>query len=298
MGTPQFAVPALLALFASDHNVQAVLTQPPRRSGRGKKLNKSAVHDCAVDHSLNVYTPERSSDIYPIIAQYQPDLCVVVAYGHILRSNVLDKPKYGCLNIHASLLPRWRGAAPIHRAIMAGDKTTGVGIMRMDQGLDTGDIIHQLTIPIQADDTTTTLTNKLAELGKQALMQVLSHHPNTWQYQTQATTNITYANKISKSESNIDWTDSADNIINKIRSLADYPAAQMHRNGVTFKILKASKIDQHYNNQDGQVIISADKIIVGCNNSTEAISLELIKPAGKKTMGAIDIINGGLLANI
>lgn len=241
MGTPEFSVPALRAI-ADRHEVVAVYTQPPRAAGRGQKPRLSPVHACALELGLPVRHPERLRDPadQQAFAALQADLAVVVAYGLILPQAILDAPRLGCLNIHASILPRWRGAAPIHRAIMAGDAETGVAIMQMEAGLDTGPVLAEARTPIAPDETTADLHDRLAVMGARLIAQVLEDLPRP--AIAQAAEGVTYASKIDKSEARIDWTGSAEGIDRQIRGLSPFPGAWCEIGGERVKILRASPL--------------------------------------------------------
>jgi methionyl-tRNA formyltransferase len=246
-GTPEFARVALAQLHASGHEIALVLTQPDRPAGRGMKLQASAVKQFALDHGLALAQPRslRLDGKYPedaaaareTLVAAQADAMVVAAYGLILPQWVLDVPARGCFNIHASLLPRWRGAAPIHRAIEAGDAQTGVTIMQMDAGLDTGAMLLAQAIPIEAGDTTGSLHDRLAELGAQLMLQVLAQAVHgRLQPVAQAAQGVTYAHKIEKHEAAIDWTQPAAVIAQRIRAFNPFPGATAVLNGETLKI--------------------------------------------------------------
>ncbi|NHC05020.1 methionyl-tRNA formyltransferase [Acinetobacter sp. 187] len=235
-GTPEFAASALAALLNTEHDIVAVYTQPDRKAGRGQKLTASAVKQLALEHNLPVYQPmhfkastEEGLAAQKELADLNADVMVVAAYGLILPQAVLDTPKYGCLNIHGSLLPRWRGAAPIQRAISSGDAETGVTIMKMAAGLDTGDMMLKTLCPIEATDTSASLHDKLAQQGAEALVQVLDteatlqHYLETREVQDEALT--VYAHKLSKAEAQIDWTQSAVSIDRNIRAFNPWPVA-------------------------------------------------------------------------
>lgn len=238
-GTPEFAATALAAILAAGHTVVAVYTQPDRPAGRGQKLTPSAVKQLALAHELPVYqplhfrssTPEglaAQAELSALCTQHDVSVMVVAAYGLILPQAVLDMPRQGCLNIHASLLPRWRGAAPIQRAILSGDDQTGITIMQMARGLDTGDMLYTLATPIQPDDTAISLHDRLAILGGAAITNVLAdleRYQATAQVQDDALT--TYAHKLEKSEGRIDWHQPAGHIDRQIRGLAGWPVAFM-----------------------------------------------------------------------
>lgn len=235
-GTPEFAAAALDALLKTDHDIIAVYTQPDRKAGRGQKLTASPVKQLALEHHIPVYQPVhlKSSTEEGLLAQQQlhelnADVMVVAAYGLILPQTVLDMPKYGCLNIHASLLPRWRGAAPIQRAITAGDSETGITIMQMAAGLDTGDMLYKTSCPILAEDTVSSLHDKLAQQGAEAICTVLASEEALQHYQVnrivQDETLTNYAQKITKDEARIDWSLSAEQLDRNIRAFYGWPVA-------------------------------------------------------------------------
>ena len=221
MGTPDFSVSALRAILSAGHDVVAVYSQPPRRAGRGKKTRPSPVHAFAEKLDIPVFTPLnfKDTDERQKFNDLNLDVAVVVAYGLILPQEVLDAPKQGCLNIHASLLPRWRGAAPIQRAIMAGDRETGIGIMQMEAGLDTGPVLLEKRIPIEDDDTAGTLHDKLSILGAKAIVEALENLPDRKSV-PQSEEGITYAKKIDKAEAHINWSKSAEELKNHIHGIS------------------------------------------------------------------------------
>lgn len=227
-GTPDFAVPALQALLGSEHKVIAVYTQPDRPAGRGRKLRASPVKQFAKEHNLSVFQPAslRTEEAQENLRSLNADIMVVAAYGLILPVKVLQMPQLGCINIHASLLPRWRGAAPIHRAIEAGDELSGVTIMQMAKGLDTGDMLLKLTAPIGVDTTTGELHDQLAALGSEGVLKVLTDLcSETIQPEIQDESLVTYAEKISKQEAKINWHDSAVDIHRKVCAFNPFPVA-------------------------------------------------------------------------
>lgn len=242
-GTPDFSVPALEAI-ADQHEVLAVFTQPDRRSGRGKKVTEPPVKKTAKALSLAVYQPNNLSDQTELIRDLAPDVMVVVAYGVILPQAILDIPKHGCLNIHASLLPRWRGAAPIQRAIQAGDKNTGICIMQMEAGLDTGPVLETETIKISDDDTSTSLQDKLAKLGAQAIASVLNQLEMKQSLigVTQDHEKATYANKINKAEAEIDWSLPALQIERSTRAFKPWPIMQTTHQNTRIRVWNASVV--------------------------------------------------------
>ena len=238
MGTPDFSVPTLQALVDAGHDVVAVYTQPPRPAGRGKGLRRSAVHERADALGIDVRCPvSMKNDAEAVsLAALKADIGVVVAFGQILPQAILDAPREGCLNIHASLLPRWRGAAPIQRAIEAGDSETGVCIMQMDAGLDTGPVRARAALPIGEAETGATLHDRLSALGASEIVKVLADltaHPP----QPQSEAGVTYAKKIHKAEARIDWTRGAVDIDRKIRALSPFPGAWSEHEGNRIKLL-------------------------------------------------------------
>ena len=240
MGTPDFAVPTLKALHGAGHEIAAVYSQPPRPAGRGKKERKSPVHTVAEELGVEVRTPlsMKKEGAIADFAALNADVAVVVAYGQILPQAVLDAPEYGCVNVHASLLPRWRGAAPIHRAIMAGDDKTGVCIMQMEAGLDTGPVILRDEVAIEAGDTTASLHDVLADMGAGLINEaVVSLADGTATIEAQPEEGVTYAHKIDKSEARIDWSASAAEIDRMVRGLYPFPGAFFELDGMRVKVL-------------------------------------------------------------
>jgi methionyl-tRNA formyltransferase len=245
-GTPEFAVPTLQAILEAGHQVLAVYTQPDRPAGRGRQLTASPVKRYAQAHALPVaqpasLKPEREADA---LRQLRPDAMVVVAYGLILPQAILDIPRLGCLNVHASLLPRWRGAAPIQRAIEAGDARTGVTIMQMNAGLDTGDMLHQVETPIQSMDSAQDLHDRLAQLGALALVETLKHiESGSARPQPQEDQQATYAVKLSKNEALLDWTLPAAVLQRKVRAYLPWPMAHTHLAGRRLRIWEAAPVE-------------------------------------------------------
>ncbi|AZZ96580.1 methionyl-tRNA formyltransferase [Pseudoalteromonas sp. R3] len=291
-GTPDFAAKHLAALIASHHDVVAVYSQPDRPAGRGKKLKASEVKTLALEHNLPVYQPQslKSDDAQAELAALNADVMVVVAYGLLLPKAILDTPRLGCLNVHGSILPRWRGAAPIQRAIWAGDKETGVTIMQMDEGLDTGDMLHIATCPIDENETSASLYNKLAELGPGALVETLdklAEDKLSAEPQDDALAN--YAKKLSKEEANIDWAMDATQIERNIRAFNPWPVCYTQMQGQTVKVWQATVVSQQ--GTPGQVL-SADKtgITIACGE--QALTITQLQPQGKKPMSAQDFLNG------
>ena len=291
-GTPDFAAQHLDALIKSHHDVIAVYSQPDRPAGRGKKLKASEVKQLALTHDIPVYQPEnfKSDDAKQQLADLNADIMVVVAYGLLLPKAVLETPKLGCINVHGSILPRWRGAAPIQRAIWAGDAETGVTIMQMDEGLDTGDMISIATCPIEAADTSASLYSKLAELGPTALIDTLSTIADgTANPEKQNDELVNYAKKLSKEEANIDWHMPAQQIERNIRAFNPWPICFTQMQGNTVKIYAAELVESAGN--PGEVL-AADKTGITVATTEGALKITQLQPQGKKPMSAQDFLNG------
>ncbi len=288
MGTPDFSVPALDALVQAGHDIAAVYCQPPRRAGRGKKDRPTPVHNRALDLGLEVRHPVSLKDAgaQANFAALQADIAVVVAYGLILPQAVLDAPRLGCLNIHASLLPRWRGAAPIHRAIMAGDTETGVCIMQMDAGLDTGPVLLRAALPIEPSDTTGTLHDRLSALGAQLITDTLARI-DTLTPEPQPETGVSYAHKIDKAEARIDWTRPAGDVDRRIRGLSPFPGAWTEMEGDRIKLL-ASEPAPQATVTPGTTL--DDGLTVACGAG--AVRLLRLQRAGKAAQDAATFLRG------
>lgn len=279
-GTPEFAAVALRAIINAGHEVVLVLTQPDRPSGRGMKLRYSAVKEVALAAGIEVFQPQtlREHDAQERLRSFAADAMIVAAYGLILPQAVLDMPRWGCLNIHASLLPRWRGPAPIHRAILAGDGTTGVCIMQMEAGLDTGPVLLAESLPIVSDDTTGALHDKLAELGAQMIVKALHQLP--LKPNPQPGTDACYAVKIEKSEAALDWRLPAAQLDRKIRAFNPFPGAFADLDGFAIKIWRADQMT--ICGTPGQIVsIDTDGIVVACGEGSLRLT-ELQKPGGKR----------------
>ncbi len=287
MGTPNFSVPALQALNESSHQICAVYSQPPRPAGRGKKLKVSEVHREAVDMGLTVHHPEnfKSEKDQIIFRNLNADVAVVVAYGLLLPKPILLSPKLGCVNIHASLLPRWRGAAPIQRAIMDGDDETGVCIMKMNEGLDTGPILSSTKIQILENDTSKVLSKRLSLEGAKLIVKVLDSF-SSHSAQAQPTKGITYAKKIDKSEAKIDWSLSAETIDRKIRALSPIPGAWTEINGERVKLLASKVIDKE--NEPGIVLDKGFSIACG----QKAVEITEAQRPGKSAQNSDVFLRG------
>ncbi|MDY1039286.1 methionyl-tRNA formyltransferase [Lelliottia sp. CFBP8978] len=292
-GTPDFAARHLDALLSSGHQIVGVFTQPDRPAGRGKKLMPSPVKVLAEQHALPVFQPVslRPQDNQQLVADLNADVMVVVAYGLILPKAVLDMPRLGCINVHGSLLPRWRGAAPIQRSLWAGDSETGVTIMQMDVGLDTGNMLYKLACPITAEDTSATLYDKLANLGPQGLIETLQQLADgTTQPEVQDEALVTYAEKLSKEEAQIDWTLSAAQLERCIRAFNPWPMSWIMIDDQPIKVWKASVIDRASSEEPG-TIIEANKQGIQVTTAEGILNLESLQPAGKKAMSAQDLLN-------
>ncbi|MEY3747506.1 MAG: methionyl-tRNA formyltransferase [Pseudomonadota bacterium] len=292
-GTPEFAVPALQALIDAGHDIVMVLTQPDRPSGRGMKLKASPVKQLAVSHQIEVFQPETLKDpaVQARIAAVNADVMIVAAYGLIIPSAVLDMPRYGCYNIHASLLPRWRGAAPIQRALLAGDSETGVTIMEVVPALDAGAMVSRGVLPIGARDTAQTLHDGLAGLGAVLMveaMQTLARDGNL-PATPQDETLVTYAHKLEKSEAAIDWQQNAAAICRKVRAFNPFPVAHTLLDGEICRLWMASHLPG--NGKPGEITgLDEAGILVACGEGLLRIE-ELQMPGGKR-MAASDFLRG------
>ena len=279
-GTPEFAAVALRAVIAADHEVALVLTQPDRPAGRGMSLQPSPVKRLAMENAIEVFQPLTLKDpaAQQRIAAVGADVMVVAAYGLIVPQVVLDMPRFGCINIHASLLPRWRGAAPIQRALLAGDAESGVCIMQMEAGLDTGPVLLRAASAIATDDNAATLHDRLAGLGAQLIVEVLDKLPLP--AEAQPATGLTYAHKIEKQEALIDWSKDAQALDRHIRAFNPFPGAQAQYGGQTVKLWRAEPV---VGAGEKGLILSVDRnrIVVACGSGALAVS-ELQKAGGKR----------------
>ena len=292
-GTPDFAARHLDALLSSEHEIVGVFTQPDRPAGRGKKLMPSPVKVLAEEKGLPVFQPAslRQPENQQLIAELNADVMVVVAYGLILPKAVLDMPRLGCINVHGSLLPRWRGAAPIQRALWAGDAQTGVTIMQMDVGLDTGDMLYKLACPVTPEDTSATLYDKLAGLGPQGLIETLQQlAQGSAQPQVQDEELVTYAEKLSKDEARMDWSLSAEQLERCIRAFNPWPMSWFVVDEQPVKVWKASVLPSSTQAEPG-TIIEASKSGIQVATAEGILNLESLQPAGKKAMSAQDLLN-------
>ena len=305
-GTPEFAAEALAKILAAGHTVPLVLTQPDRPAGRGMKLQASAVKQLALQHNIPVAQPLslRLDGKYPddaaaaqaaiaeAITTHKADVMVVAAYGLILPQWTLDAPRLGCLNIHASLLPRWRGAAPIHRAIEAGDAQTGVVIMQMDAGLDTGDMLLTDVLDIAADDTTASLHDRLADMGGALIVRALADvQAGKLQPRKQPEAGITYAHKIEKAEAAVNWTDSAQTIDRRVRAFNPFPAASAQLGSDVIKLWRAT-VDNTAHNKPAGTVLSADEhgVRVACGEGVLCVTE--LQRAGGKRLNVADFLRG------
>jgi methionyl-tRNA formyltransferase len=293
-GTPEFAAIHLQALIGSQHQIVGVYTQPDRPANRGKKLQASPVKEVAQAHNLAVFQPLnfRNNDDVAALAALEADVMVVVAYGLILPQRVLDTPRYGCLNVHASLLPRWRGAAPIQRCIEAGDKVTGITIMQMNAGLDTGDMLSKVSTGIRADDTGGSLHDRLASMGPAALLQTLEQlQAGTLQPEVQSDTLANYAHKLSKDEALLDWRLEACELERRVRAFNPFPVAYTLLGDERIRVLAATVINEDSRALPGTIVrVSPQGLDIACCESV--LRLQQIQLAGKKAMMVADVING------
>ncbi len=284
MGSPDFAVPSLEALVAVGHEVVAAYCQPPRPAGRGKGERKTAVHERAETLGIPVFMPKslRNAEAQAEFAGHDADLAVVAAYGLILPRPILEAPRGGCVNVHASLLPRWRGAAPIQRAILAGDAVSGVTIMRMDEGLDTGPMLLKRELSIDSKNAGQ-VTEELAKLGAEALLEWLSEPVAG---EPQSDMGATYAAKIDKAEARIDWSRTADEVERQVRAFAPFPGAWFEANGERVKLLDAECVDGA--GEPGEVV--GFPLVIACGE--DAIHCRLLQRAGKSAMPVEDLLRG------
>ncbi|MDX2263997.1 MAG: methionyl-tRNA formyltransferase [Hyphomicrobiales bacterium] len=299
MGTPDFAVPTLSELVVEGYDIAAVYTQPPRPAGRGMDERKSPVHRFAEEAGIPVLTPKsfRKARTLEQLAAHKADLAVVVAYGLILPKAALDAPQYGCINVHASLLPRWRGAAPIQRAIMAGDEESGVMIMRMEEGLDTGPVCAGERVAISQDMTAGELHDELAERGAKLCARTLARlETDGLTFEPQTAEGVTYAAKISNDETRIDWRRPASEVHNHIRAMSPYPGAWFEAllggKPERLKVLRSVTVPATAKGEPGALI--DNMLTVACGQN--AVRLTQVQRAGKKPMASADFLRGFPLA--
>jgi len=300
MGTPEFSVPVLSELIAAGHEIAAVYTQPPRPAGRGKKLRPSPIQTLAEQYSLPIRTPEnfKAAIDREEFEELDLDVAIVVAYGLILPRAILDAPKFGCLNLHASLLPRWRGAAPIHRSIMAGDRETGVQVMQMETGLDTGPILLSEAVEISSEDTTSTLHDRLSSIGAQLVPRALAAlERDSLVPSFQDEEGVTYAHKINTDQAAIDWKKPACEVDWHIRGLSQFPGAwciieDRDNAPVRVKVLFSELMGHHaYKpSQAGSVVQADDALVIACGEGH--VRLMRLQRPGKAPQDAADFLRG------
>jgi methionyl-tRNA formyltransferase len=292
-GTPEFAALHLQALIDSEHDVVTVYSQPDRPAGRGKKLQASAVKQLAIEHTIPVFQPSslKTEEAQLVLAELQADIMIVVAYGLILPTAILNTPRLGCLNVHGSLLPKWRGAAPIQRSIWAGDIETGVTVMQMDEGLDTGAMLSKHSLSISKEDTSASLYQKLAEVGPEALLETLNKLTQL-QPQIQDDELASYAKKLSKEEAKIDWGLSAEQLERNVRAFNPWPVAFFTLNDSNIKVYSSDVIK----NEDPDIpigqIVKSDKQGILVATGKECLLITKLQLPGKKPMSAVDVLNG------
>lgn len=292
-GTPEFAAKHLAALLDAKHDVVAVYTQPDRPAGRGKKLTPSPVKQLALEHDLPVYQPKslRNAEAQAELAAVNADLMIVVAYGLLLPQEVLDAPRLGCINVHASILPRWRGAAPIQRAIEAGDRETGVTIQQMDIGLDTGDMLVKSVCEISDTETGQSLHDKLIEIGCPALLESISQLANgTAKPEKQDDSLTNYAHKLNKAESLVDWQHGALEIQRRLRAFTPWPGCQFEAGGHNLKLLEAS-VSETQSTQAPGTVVTLTKQQLEIATGDGVLRIEQVQLPGKKPMSVRDLLN-------
>ncbi|WP_367680289.1 methionyl-tRNA formyltransferase [Candidatus Fukatsuia anoeciicola] len=297
-GTPNFAAYHLSALLGSKHQIISVLTQPDRLAGRGNRLTPSPVKVLAQQYNIALYQlkslhlKEDQQLISDLVARWQVDIIVVVAYGIILPPAILTMPRLGCINVHGSLLPRWRGAAPIQRALWAGDKESGITIIRMDTGLDTGNMLYKVTCSIQPNDNSATLYLKLAKLGSIGLLNILKQFNNNIQGEKQDERQVTYAAKLSKEEAKLNWSLSASQLERCIRAFNPWPVSYFTINQQRIKVWKAevlpeiNQLNLHYG-----TVINANSNGIQIITTNGVLNITQLQPAGKKVMSAANFLN-------
>jgi methionyl-tRNA formyltransferase len=294
-GTPEFAAGHLRYLLEQGfHEIVAVFTQPDRPAGRGKKMTASPVKELALSHHLPIYQPRslRDNTVQEQIAQLTPDVIIVVAYGLILPENILTIPRFGCLNVHASLLPRWRGAAPIQRAIEAGDKQTGITIMQMDAGLDTGDMLLKVPCSIDTQDTAASLHDKLMALGCPALLTVLQNIDNgNVQWEKQNGRDACYAAKITKTEARLNWKLPAPTLQQKIRAFNAFPVAYFECDGLSIRVWEATVLNETSTKTPG-TIVNCSHHGIDISTGAHILRLKQLQLPGKKILTAQELLNG------
>lgn len=292
-GAPEFAAGHLQALLDADINIVAVYTQPDRPAGRGKKLTPTAVKALALKHDIPVEQPTslKGDEALATINQYQADIMIVVAYGLLLPQSILDAFKYGCINVHASLLPRWRGAAPIQRCIEAGDTESGVGIMQMEAGLDTGPVLHEIRLPIGDQETGGELHDRLLGAGKEALVAALQRIENgTAAAQPQPSEGITYAHKLDKAAAKLDFNRSAVALANQVRAFNPWPVCHTSLNDKVLRVWQSRAVDCEHSGAVGEIVqLTKTQAIVQCGEGH--LALEAVQLPGKKALAIRDLLN-------
>lgn len=291
MGTPDFSVPALQRLIDSPHEVVAVYSQPPRPSGRGHKVTKSPIQILAEANHIPVLTPKslRSSQEQRLFADLDLDLSIVAAYGLILPKEILEAPRHGCFNIHASLLPRWRGAAPIQRAILGGDSQTGITLMQMDSGLDTGDMLAKESVEITDQTTGESLHDALSDLGAKMLLPLLESMDQL-SPEPQNDTSATYAAKLTKAEAELDFTKSAQDLERQVRAFTPWPGSFFKWQDKVIKVLRAHVVEGAQSQKIGTLCVSKNQLSIVCRDGS--LSLDCIQLQGKKPMEISAFLNG------
>ena len=288
MGTAQFALPSLSKLLDLNQNIIGVYSSPPKKANRGMEITNSPIINYAQSKSLNFSYPDNLKDENEVlkIKELNPDIIIVIAYGLIIPRSILEIPKIGCFNLHGSLLPRWRGAAPIQRAIIEGDNKTGITFMKMDEGLDTGDIVLSKEINIDSNDNHQSLEDKLSNLGAESFEEFLELIEKNRDFVQQNNDLATYAKKIEKSETRLDWNESAEKIIRRINSYSPNPGAWFEFKGKRIKILKASLTSQ--SGKSGTII--SDDLVIGCGE--QSIQPQILKKEGKDEVNLNDFLRG------
>ena len=294
MGTPDFAVGALEALVEAGHEVAAVVTQPDKPKGRGKEMQQTPVKTCALKHNIEVFQPVKikTPEAVEVLRGYEAELFVVAAFGQILSKEILDMPKFGCVNIHASLLPKYRGAAPIQWAILDGEKETGVTIMQMNEGLDTGDMLTKVIVPIEDTDTGESLFDKLAEAGAKLLIETIPQiEAGMVQPQPQDDSLSTYAKMIKKEMGQIDWKKEAVVLERLVRGMNSWPSAYTHFNGKTLKIWEAD-VEKGDNNTVPGTVVEVTKNSIKVQTGRDLLVLKQVQLEGKKRMDVAAFLLG------
>jgi methionyl-tRNA formyltransferase len=291
-GTPEFAEISLAKLLDNSYNICAVYTQPDRPAGRGRKLQASPVKKLALKHNIPVYQPKtlKTRIAKAEFRSLQADLMIVAAYGLILPQAVLDAPQLGCINVHGSLLPRWRGAAPIHRALLANDKKTGITIMQMDAGLDTGDMLLKSSCEITNIDTAATLHDKLSVLGAETLIKALEQF-NALSKIKQDESLVTYAHKLDKAESQLDWSQTAEELNLKVRAFNSWPIATTELNNIKLRIWEAEVISSTEVSKTVKNIVKTSKFGIDITTGQGILRLKRVQKAGGKIISAADLLN-------